>query len=171
MLFQHTETLRQQIPAKVVRWVPPENLHLTLKFLGDTPKDKITELQEALQKAVSQQRKFALKAVGVGCFPNVKRPRVVWVGLEGDVVELKTLVEQIENAIAPLGFPTEKRPFSPHLTIGRVKEVEDRQIGQILAAFKAGEIAAWANGKVSLMQSILQSSGAEHTILADFNLA
>lgn len=170
MLFQQTESLRQQIPAKAVRWVPPENLHLTLKFLGDTPKDKIPELQETLQKAVSQQRKFALKAVGVGCFPNAKRPRVVWVGLEGGVVELKTLAEQIENTIAPLGFPTEKRPFSPHLTIGRVKELQDHQLGQILAAFKAGEIAAWANEKVSLMQSILQSSGAEHTVLAEFNL-
>ncbi len=166
-LYQKTEALREQLPA--VRWVPLENLHLTLKFLGDTPSNKISTLETALQEAVSPCQKFDLKAVGVGCFPNPKRPRVIWVGLEGGIDPLKRLVAQIENKIAPLGYPTEKRPFSPHLTIGRVKE--GQKIGEALSTFNVGEIAVWANEKVHLMQSTLKSSGAEYTALFSFNLA
>lgn len=145
--------------------MPPDNLHLTLKFLGDTPSNKIATLQAALQKAVLPCQKFDLKAVGVGCFPNPKRPRIIWVGLEGGIDPLKRLVEQIEKNITPLGYPPEKRPFSPHLTIGRVKD------GQALPELAVGEIAAWANEKVHLMQSTLKSSGAEYNALFSFNLA
>lgn len=173
-LHQETASLRQQIPQNVVRWVVPENLHLTLKFLGDVPTEKLPTIQAALKTALEGYGTLKLHAQGAGCFPNTHRPRVVWIGLGGEVKKLVGLAERIENSLVPVGFDKEKRPFSPHLTLGRVRDGQPsaqlQVIGRAVQKVKAGTLAAWHNDHVHLMQSTLKPSGSDYTVLAEFQL-
>jgi len=113
-----TEALRKS--GADAKWVRAGNLHLTLKFLGGVPEDKLPEIEAALTKAVSGHAGFTMKLKDVGVFPDRKRPRVVWVGIE-DSDALAAVQKGVEAAMADVGFKPEDRPFSPHLTIGRLK--------------------------------------------------
>ncbi|NPA49541.1 MAG: RNA 2',3'-cyclic phosphodiesterase [Thermodesulfobacteria bacterium] len=112
-----------------VRWVRPEGIHLTLKFLGEVPENLIDKIAEAAQEAV---RESGLKALhlgvkGLGSFPPHRAPRVIWTGLSGDLKELALLQRLLEEKLAHLGFEPEKRPFVPHLTLGRVKSTRKKE--------------------------------------------
>lgn len=102
-----------------VRWVKAENLHVTLKFLGDVQDHEVQDVHRALSRVSCPP--MSLSVCGLGCFPPSRRPRVVWAGLEGDVDRLVSLAADIEQQVAPLGYPPEERGFRAHLTIGRVK--------------------------------------------------
>ncbi len=102
-----------------VRWVKAENLHVTLKFLGDVQDDEVQDVHRALSQVSCPP--MSLSICGLGCFPPKGRPRVVWAGLEGDVDRLVALAGHIEQQVAPLGYPPEQRGFRAHVTIGRVK--------------------------------------------------
>ena len=151
-----------------VRWVHPESIHLTLKFLGNVPAAQIKAIGEALASACDGITPFTLTLTNLGCFPNPKRPNVIWVGVGGDLKTLQRLQEAVEAHIAPLGYPPEKRPFHPHLTLGRVKRAkpeERRHIGASVTSAEldiAGQIDVTA---VSLMRSDLTPSGAKYTAL------
>jgi 2'-5' RNA ligase len=110
----------------------------------------------------------------VGCFPNARRPRVVWIGLQEPTGALARLRDRIENHVAPLGFPTEKRPFRPHLTLGRVQrhasKSEVREVGEIVSTSTFGEIGDIAVSSVSHIKSDLQPSGAVYTTLSEARL-
>ncbi|MCB9437036.1 MAG: RNA 2',3'-cyclic phosphodiesterase [Anaerolineales bacterium] len=166
------DTLQQATPRHAIRWVPSENLHLTLKFLGDTPETQVEAIRQALGKAVEGQQAITLRVEGNGCFPNIRRPRVIWLGLNDSANRLVPLQTAIEAAIAPLGFPTDQRPFSPHLTLGRVKDhtpVEMlTQIGHGIQNKPMGLITTWPCQAVSLMKSDLRPSGAVYTQLAHY---
>ena len=112
-----------------VRWVRPEGIHLTLKFLGNVPENLIPEIvsviQEVVQKNAPEVIRLGIK--GVGTFPPRGAPRVVWAGLTGDLVALARLQQALEAALARLGFAPEKRPFVPHLTLGRVKSSKNKK--------------------------------------------
>jgi len=169
--------LRGAVPPRAVRWVQPEGIHLTLKFLGDTPMDKVEQVKAALARAAAQISAFTITVGGVGCFPDVRRPRVVWVGVHEPSGCLERLWRAIESQVAPLGFPTERRPFSPHLTLGRVQRYasssEVRDIGQAVAAL-ASEMAGaqdemavtWA----AYIKSDLRPTGAVYTTLVEARL-
>jgi 2'-5' RNA ligase len=101
------------------RWVKPENLHLTLKFLGDVEEQRSVSVLEALEGAARETRAFRLGLKGVGAFPSLGRPRVLWIGVDQGREDLVGLAKRIDAAVAPLGFAREDRPFSPHLTLGR----------------------------------------------------
>lgn len=105
---------------KEISWVKPENIHLTVKFLGDVEERRIPDIFAALEKAADGIRPFTLRAAGVGTFPKGTAPRVLWVGING-CPELKKLHSGIEEALKALGFPEEERDFSPHLTLCRIK--------------------------------------------------
>ncbi len=119
-ISQAVETWRRYRAA--VRWTAVSRLHLTLKFLGDVPETAIGEIAEACRQAASRHRAFELKLTVTGIFPSLKRPRILWVGL-GPVQEgaLHGLQQEIEQMLEDAGFPREKKPFSPHITVGRVK--------------------------------------------------
>lgn len=117
-LYSATAPLRR-IPSSV-RWVAPETLHLTMKFLGEMPAARLPQLQHALQRAAFAHDPFDLELAGIGVFPNLSRPRVYWVGTEG-ARGLEQLHTSVEDEFARLGFAPEARAFHPHLTIGRVK--------------------------------------------------
>jgi 2'-5' RNA ligase len=161
--------LRSQVAPRSVRWVRPGAMHLTLKFLGDTPLDKVDEVKLALARAAAEVSPFTFALAGLGCFPNTRRPRVIWVGLQEVTGALVRLREAVETHVAPLGFPTEGRPFKPHLTLGRVQRYasksEVREIGEVVAASVAGIQDEMTVRQVHYIKSDLQPSGAVYTTL------
>jgi RNA 2',3'-cyclic 3'-phosphodiesterase len=163
------DRLVRQAPPRTVRWVQPASIHLTLKFLGESPVSQRGALQNALQDAVSSHPSFSITVGGLGCFPNAQRPRVVWVGVRDAAGALRALRDSVEMAIAPLGYPTEDRPFSPHLTIGRVDCSASRaavqKLGSLIAATSLGDLHTWPVTAVSLMRSELKPTGAVYTAL------
>src|SRR5512147_2569284 len=116
---QNTARLRQALNSSLVRWTPAHNIHLTLKFLGDVSPANITLLCEMLTREAEPHPAFDMSIAGLGSFPTSRRPRVIWLGLRAPAV-LESLQHGIESAAARLGYASEERPFSPHLTIGRV---------------------------------------------------
>lgn len=156
--------------ALPVRWVDPAGAHLTLKFLGDTDADRVDALAAALRTVVAAQEPFALRTGGLGAFPNARRPRVLWLGLAGDLERLARLHRALEAALAGLGFPPEERPFRPHLTLGRFREgarpdrVDD--LAAVIAASSRWPAASLLVDAVRLMRSELGPGGARYTSLA-----
>jgi 2'-5' RNA ligase len=154
--------------------VRPEGVHLTLKFLGDTPLDKIDGVQAALAQAASQVEPFTFYVSGLGCFPTSRRPRVVWVGLQEPTGRLARLRDLIEECVAPVGFPTERRSFHPHLTLGRVQRYatksEVREIGEVVATSITGPVDEVVVNSVAYIKSDLRPSGAVYTTLFDASL-
>jgi len=113
--------LQKAAGSSSVRWVMAENVHLTLKFLGEVSPSNVDLIQQMLSAEAGQHPRFQIEVGRLGAFPNNRRPRVVWVGVEAPP-ELATLQRGVESAAAKLGYPPEERPFSPHLTVGRVRE-------------------------------------------------
>jgi 2'-5' RNA ligase len=111
----------KQIRSKV-KWVTPKNIHLTLKFLGDTDEKKIPEIIEAIKKIGSDYKMVISEINKLGAFPNLRRPRVIWAGLDGSIDILAEIAGKIENEMEKAGFEKENRPFKSHLTLGRVKD-------------------------------------------------
>jgi 2'-5' RNA ligase len=163
------ETLKRERAGRYVRWVAPESIHLTLKFLGGVDASRMTELQAALTEACRGIPTFTLRISGIGAFPNARRPRVVWVGLQGDTAIAAQLAERIEAAFDKLGFPKEERPFSPHLTIGRIKRdvsSSDQQfVGEMVTQAQVGELGEIKARQVSIMKSDLRPTGSIYTQL------
>ena len=149
-----------------VRWVDPNSIHLTLKFLGDIAMGRIGEITMAMEKAARAVSPFHLDVKNLGVFPNLKRVQVVWVGMSGEVAQLEQLQHSIESNLARLGFAPERRPFMAHLTLGRLGRLasldERQRFGQLIAGtrFEAGTIKVDA---ISLMQSELTRAGAIHS--------
>lgn len=122
-----SQELAPKVPEKSVKWVRPERIHLTLRFLGDTPVDRVDDVSSGLDAVASASAPFTLHLDQLGCFPNERRPRVIWVGVRGETEAATALKEAIDRMLLPLGWEPEERPFHPHLTLGRVKR-HHRQI-------------------------------------------
>ncbi len=118
-ITQSTASLKNALPKPLVRWVAPQNVHLTLKFLGDVSPTNLEQLAEALKVETASHGMFSISVGGLGAFPSPRRARVIWIGLEAPPA-LEALRRGVEAAAAQLGYAPEERPFSPHLTIGRV---------------------------------------------------
>ncbi len=160
--------------SNAIRWTAGENIHLTLKFLGNVDAEKMPALQSAVTGACADALPFVLKLDGVGAFPNINRPNVVWVGVQGDVEAATKLAQKIDDACAVLGFPREERAFSPHLTLGRVKRdaiTRERQsIGEMIANANARELGEFRVERVSVMKSELKPGGSVYSRLAVIEL-
>jgi len=149
-----------------VRWVRPDNIHLTLKFLGDTPPTVVPAVSDALAVAVSGAAPFYLGLKGVGVFPGIKAARVIWAGLYGDVAQVIDLQQAVETSLFKVGFPRDKRSFKAHLTLGRIKAaVAPAQMAEALAAFSTFSAKRFVADAVTLFKSDLQPSGAVYTSL------
>lgn len=168
------QTLQEVTPRQTIRWVPAENLHLTLKFLGDTPAGEVERIRSAMEQAIQGMSVFDIEMADTGCFPDNKKPRVVWLGLKNPGENLQRLRDRIESQVAPLGYPTEKRPFKAHLTLGRVKQQVSTprlaEIGQGVHKSSPGSMALWHCDTVSLMKSDLTANGSIYTRLASIAL-
>jgi len=163
-----TAHLRAALTSSLVRWVPSNNIHLTLKFLGDVSPANIEMLSQMLSVEVVQHQTFEMEFGGLGAFPNPRRPRVIWIGIQAPA-ELEALQRGIEAAAAKLGYPAEKRPFSPHLTIGRVKQnagsTGAQKVRQALEDTKIGSLGNTQITDVHLFKSDLKPAGAVYTRL------
>lgn len=167
--------LKRQTPPGSVKWVAPSGIHLTLKFLGDTPAGRVPEIVAALERACAGVQPFEFSVEGRGCFPNFRRPRVIWVAVREKGGALARLHAAVERHVAPLGWPTEERGFSPHLTLGRVNR--NLNPDMVTAAGAAAEklvveqIGVQSVTAVHLIKSDLRPTGAVYTTLARVPLA
>jgi 2'-5' RNA ligase len=154
-----------------VRWVTTGNIHLTLKFLGEVDEDEVDSIATVLAEAVHGFAPLRLAAAGVGVFPSVKRARVIWVGLAGQLPELAALQRSIENRLATIGYPHEKRPFSGHLTLGRVKGlIAASRLTTAMGAFIDFASETFEVDRVVLFKSDLRPTGAAYTELRHVTL-
>lgn len=155
------DALSVGLPRGAVRWVKPNRMHLTLRFLGDTAEANVPHLAQALDQAMAAQRPFQLRLGELGCFPNRKRPRVLWVGLSGDVAQLQAIKRGLDDALVPLGISAETKPYKPHLTLGRVKDA------RALSGLNWQTPVApktWPVSAVALIESNLTPQGPIYTI-------
>lgn len=156
-----------------VKWVEPANIHLTLKFLGEIDDEQVVKIKTSLDEIVKNHRPFNIHLAKIGAFPKLSYPRVVWVAIDEGCQECKTLAKSIEEAMEKLGFKKEERPFSPHLTLGRVRSAKNKP--QLIAAIEKEKDFAAQNkvsvGKIILFQSTLTPKGSIYTPLKEFPLA
>lgn len=183
----HLETeLREQVAAvqarlreldrgRQVRWVEASGIHLTLQFLGEAPDARVGDLQSALAVAVAGHLQAPRLGLGrPGAFPNWRRPRVLWVGLQESGSALSPLHAAVGSALAPLGWAPEARAFQPHLTVGRVREegaALDRRLVEFATAFEPPVRSPQPQPRLALVQSHLSPHGARYEDVAGWNLA
>lgn len=161
-------SLRKQVRGGIA-WVAPDSLHLTLRFLGDTPRSLVPALSARLEEAVGSIDPFTLAASGTGVFPNDRDPRVIWAGLSGDMDALKALRQAVEGGMRAAGMAADERPFRAHLTLGRARQrLAREQTLALQAALAAVELAGSVPFGVSeavLFKSELRPGVARHTRL------
>ncbi len=165
-LVQLQDELRGKLPK--VNWVRPESIHLTLKFLGYVEVSMVDQLREALEPLGKGQSSFMINVQGLGVFPLAQKPRILWVGLTGEIQPLLNVVSQIEEALEPLGFVPEERPYHPHLTLARIKH-ESSKVGSALNQAGVLEekhhLGKLEIDRLTLFQSELGVNGAKYTPL------
>jgi 2'-5' RNA ligase len=162
------DILKKRCP-QVVRWVDPQNIHVTLKFLGDVDSDRVDEINMAIDEATQGMSPFHLELKDLGVFPNLNRVNIIWVDAKGELDKLTNLQKQIESNMEQLGFAHEDRDFTPHLTLGRVRDYaspDDRKkIGQVLSQTAFASAQVITVNCVNLMKSQLTNTGAIYTRL------
>jgi 2'-5' RNA ligase len=152
-------------------WLRPEGIHLTLKFLGEVPETRITEIMNGIRNSVQEIAPFRLGIGGIGTFPGPKNARVVWIGLSGDTETLKRLQAGVEDAMARLGLKRDDRPFTPHLTIGRIRYIRSRDRWlKTLEEIRDVKLPGFDVTSIRLMKSELKPSGAVYTELGRVEL-
>ena len=148
-----------------VGWTNPENIHLTLRFLGEVEEARLPELKRLCAEIAAQCSSFSLRVKDTGYFPNAKQPRVLWAGLAGEVSLAQELQQRLEAGLTALGFAPEDKRFKPHLTIGRVKSGKNlRQLVAKLEMYSLPELS-FAVGEIVLLKSELHPAGARYTPL------
>lgn len=150
-----------------VRWTPRENVHLTLLFLGDTATDRIPRIQEQIGQAAASSSPFTLRLGETGAFPSLHAPRILWVGLQGEVHKLMQLQGRIEGMMRTIHFEPERRPFTPHITVGRgARDLEPQYAGDVGFSWRRAPMpkqrAVIPVNEVQLIRSIWQSGGTSY---------
>ncbi|GAB4157623.1 MAG: hypothetical protein Fur0021_26720 [Candidatus Promineifilaceae bacterium] len=161
-LGELSQALAALTPPRAVRWVSPDLLHLTVRFLGDTDVAKLPAIYAALDVLAAASPAFTLKLDQLGCFPNPRRPRVIWVGLQDEAGQAAALQQAVDQALIPLGWQPEGKPFQLHLTLGRVKDeaarLSDLPWGQPQASLPVPVTA------LHVIESQLRPTGPIYTI-------
>jgi len=149
-----------------VKWETPEKLHFTLAFLGWLEKEKVKLVREVVGNICLEISRFKVEIKGLGCFPDYQQPRVIWLGLKGDLKGLAGLQKQLAEELRGRGFRIDQRPFAAHLTLGRIKQARFRQkkeIGRQLKGMQQLEISGgWLVDQVTIFESILGRSGSRY---------
>ncbi|MDX1412052.1 MAG: RNA 2',3'-cyclic phosphodiesterase [Nitrospirales bacterium] len=170
-LREFQNRLRNYLPP--IGWVRPESLHLTVKFLGEVDEEQLASIQRAVENDIKDFPSFSLQIDNVGGFPNMNQPRVLWAGVSGQIADLQRLVSQVEEALIPLGFPAESKPFRGHLTLARIKQ-GSREVGRVLARSQAldqhTDFGVLPVHQLCLFRSELKPTGAVYHRLAEIPL-
>lgn len=156
--------------SKGIKWVAVENIHITLKFLGEVNEGLMPDIQKRLAPVCAARNIFGVNIKGAGAFPNFKYPNVLWIGID-ESEKLKRLYEDMEDVLSELGFEKENRKFSPHLTIGRIKDRKGiESVIKEIYTFKDAFFGSIDVNEILLMRSILKPEGAEYSKIAAFRL-
>lgn len=169
------DKLERKIASGFIRWCSRQQLHLTLKFFGNVEIDKIEELKSRFSEICKQFNKFELRIEKLGAFPEISFPRVIWLGVNGEVEKLVKLQAGLDSGLSEYGDNKEDREFKPHLTLARVKNApprEQKKIGENLKEFadRVGILGTWKVESVILMRSILDPAGAVYQPLEKADL-
>jgi 2'-5' RNA ligase len=163
---------RGHFVQSTLRWTPPQQIHITLQFLGSVRQDDIPPLSEALSDVCAAHRPMRLRAMGLGCFPNVRRPSVLWAGVEGDVDPLQALYSAVARITSRFGVVPETRPYHPHLTLARIKQIsapERRLWGTFLEKKRLVTFGSgWESRELRLVRSDLHPAGSTYSVLNHF---
>lgn len=170
MLNDIETDLKSQL-GDTARWVSKDNIHLTLKFLGDTPEDKVDEIEASIEHAVQNFRKFYFTLGGMGAFPTVRQARVIWVGVHHGAPEIVELSKAIEKALGRIGFKSELKAFKPHITLARLKMPKpvESALSSVSPDIFPGRVIN-VDG-ITIFESHLKPTGAEYTTLRYINLS
>jgi RNA 2',3'-cyclic 3'-phosphodiesterase len=161
---------RQELIDARVNWVSPQNLHLTLKFFGDTPNQQVEPIAEALHHCAASLPPFSFSVQGCGTFGSVRQPNVIWLGIR-NAKPLVDLYHSVNQHLGPLGFAPDMKLFTPHLTIGRIKDISDTLALRALESEYSGqEFAKVPTGSFYLMESFLRPQGPLYTVVQEFKL-
>jgi len=167
-LANSTDSLRQALPRPLVRWVESKNVHLTILFLGDVSPSRLEQLADALRENASTHEPFDLSVRGLGAFPDARKARVIWIGLDAPP-GFSTLVRGVQSTAAKLGFALEERPLSPHLTIGRVGQhataTDLQHVRTALEATSIGLVGTFRVEALQVFKSELKPGGPVYTKL------
>lgn len=163
-LSQRQNQLKALAPRHAVRWDIPDNFHVTLHFIGNVATADVARIVAVMEETIVTVSPFELTFEGIGCFPDYRRPRIIWIGLGGDTTPLIQMQHALGQALAQaIDFKPEARAYSPHLTVGRVKNQQSsaalRNLGQQLQQTQVGQIAQQRVTEISLFESTLQPTG------------
>ena len=164
LIASHVERLKGLVP-RGVKWVDPQTCHLTLAFLGNVPNDRLSTLFRIVDAVAADSPSLHLKTGLLGAFPNPNRPRVVWLGLEGDTQLLAVTQHRLQEALETDGFPREQRAFKPHITLGRARGKGFIPLPEPALNDQAKDTLPFEVRDIMLMSSILTPSGPIHTPL------
>jgi len=154
-----------------VRWVSPEKIHLTLKFFGNIEESRIDLILKSIEEPIRDTSPFSLNVHGIGAFPHLKNPRVIWMGLVDGKEDLASFQKQIEKQLEKIGFQPEDRPFHPHLTLGRMKSSQGKEelVGR-MEKYREEEFGDFQVERATLFKSNLRPTGPIHTPLKEMKL-
>ncbi len=173
-LQKEIDQLRALICGESVRWVRSQGIHLTLNFLGEISNSSLGEIRQTLEREIEKHPTCTLSVEGFGCFPNRRRPRVLWIGITEDQGTLAQVQSSINEKLVPLGFEKDGRTFHPHLTLGRVKRNVSTsdliQIQDAINEFDVAQIGQFEVREIHLIESILKPTGAEYFTLGEYAL-
>jgi RNA 2',3'-cyclic 3'-phosphodiesterase len=167
------DELQSKAGPGLVRWTAEHQLHSTLRFYGNVRVDQLNEISAALGRACEGIDSFKLILAGLGCFPTLRKPSVIWLGLKGDVALLERLHKRVEEETGRFGSHGEDRAFHPHLTIGRCKAfgAQARALGEALGTVPQNlTLGSWTVGQLQLIQSRLSPGGSIYTLLGQWPL-
>jgi 2'-5' RNA ligase len=157
-----------------IKWVNQKDIHITLKFLGETPEEKLKNIELALKDICSLHSVFTLNMKRVGVFPNVKRPRIIWLGIDKGSKCLTDINKDLEEILFKAGFPKENKEFKSHITLGRVKDFSNvKDMDNVLKSISQEELNSLIEqkiDKISLMKSTLYSTGPVYEVLSEYSL-
>jgi 2'-5' RNA ligase len=167
-LEKNSRDLQAKLSPLPIKWVPINNIHITIKFLGDVSAANLNVLTDILASEASRHPSFTLGCGGLGAFPNVHRPRIIWIGIQAPE-DLILLQKGIETGVNELGYPPEDRPFSPHLTLARISNNATpemvKQIGNALVGHQVESMGSFNLTSIHVYHSELKPSGAVYTRL------
>lgn len=161
---------RLELKDARVSWVSPQNLHLTLKFFGDTPNHQVESIVEALHLSAASSPPFSFSVEGCGTFGGIRQPNVIWLGIRNGK-PLEALYHNVNQFLAPLGFEPDRKLFTPHLTIGRIKFIQDTVgLRALESEYSGQEFAKVRTGSFYLMESLLRPQGPLYKVVEEFKL-
>lgn len=162
-----------RVTSSPIQWVKAESLHVTVKFLGNIPEEQIPAIEQVLFDIGQRHQSFPLNFEGLDVFPDRRAPRILWVGISGMLSHLESVVKDVDDCLAELGFPRESRPFRPHLTLAKIKK-NHRLFGTLLTKtgllHHSAVVDTFQVSSLSLMKSVLHPSGSVYSTLCSGSL-